>query len=465
MYPIVLLSILGIVTLFLGFSKSKNILLPAVLLFLAIALAGNFFEWNKGPLLYFYDMFRVDNLTLALNGIILVSAFMIVAISGGFQDNAEAEPAEYYSLMLFSLVGAIMMVGFEHLIMLFIGVEILSVAMYVLTGSNKRNLRSNEAALKYFLMGAFATGIMLFGMTLLYGATGSFNLSAIQAYVSTTQQAVPSYLLYAGLLLLMIGMLFKVSAAPFHFWTPDVYEGAPTIFTTFMSTIVKTAGFAALYRLLSRSFTGIYDFWWLVVAIIAILTLLVGNIGATTQSSFKRMMAYSGISHAGYLLIALTALSKPSQNAIVFYSLAYSLSTIAAFGILMLVSKQRTFEGQPDERFEAFNGLAKENPFLAFVMTVAMLSLAGIPLTAGFWGKFLVFSSAAERGIIWVPAIAVLMSTVGIYYYFRVIIASYLKEGNITKIRVAPFYQLVLVVATILTVLFGLVPGLFDGLI
>lgn len=464
MYPIVLLSVLGIVTLFIGFSKSKNILLPAVLLFLAVALAGNFFEWNKGPLLYFYDMFRVDNLTLAFNGIVLISAFMIVAISGGFQDNAEAEPAEYYSLMLFSLVGAIMMVGFEHLIMLFIGVEILSVAMYVLTGSNKRNLRSNEAALKYFLMGAFATGIMLFGMTLLYGATGSFNLSAIQAYVSTTQQAVPSYLLYAGLLLLMIGMLFKVSAAPFHFWTPDVYEGAPTIFTTFMSTIVKTAGFAALYRLLSHSFTGIYDFWWLVVAIIAILTLMVGNIGATTQNSFKRMMAYSGISHAGYLLIALTALSKPTQNAIVFYSLAYSLSTIAAFGILMLVSKQRSFEGQPDERYDAFNGLAKENPFLAFVLTFAMLSLAGIPLTAGFWGKFMVFSSAAERGIIWIPAIAVLMSTVGIYYYFRVIIASYLKEGDIAKIRVAPFYQFVLVLATLLTILFGLAPGLLEGL-
>ncbi|MCF2445802.1 NADH-quinone oxidoreductase subunit N [Dyadobacter sp. CY345] len=464
MYPIVLLSVLGIVTLFLGFSKSKNILLPAVLLFLAIALAGNFFEWNKGPLLYFYDMFRVDNLTLAFNGIILASAFMIVAISGGFQDNAEAEPAEYYALMLFSLVGAIMMVGFEHLIMLFIGVEILSVAMYVLTGSNKRNLRSNEAALKYFLMGAFATGIMLFGMTLLYGATGSFELNDIQAFVSTTQQAAPSYILYAGLLLLLIGMLFKVSAAPFHFWTPDVYEGAPTIFTTFMSTIVKTAGFAALYRLLSHSFTGVYGFWWLVIAVIAILTLLVGNIGATTQNSFKRMMAYSGISHAGYLLIALTALSKPTQNAIVFYSLAYSLSTIAAFGILMLVSKQRTFEGQPDERYDAFNGLAKENPFLAFVLTVAMLSLAGIPLTAGFWGKFMVFSSAAERGIIWVPAIAVLMSTVGIYYYFRVIIASYLKEGDIAEIRVAPFYKIVLILATVLTIVFGLAPGLLEGI-
>ncbi|MBE9466003.1 NADH-quinone oxidoreductase subunit N [Dyadobacter subterraneus] len=464
MYPIVLLSVLGIVTLFLGFSKSKNILLPAVLLFLAVALAGNFFEWNKGPLLYFYDMFRVDNLTLAFNGIILASAFMIVAISGGFQDNAEAEPAEYYALMLFSLVGAIMMVGFEHLIMLFIGVEILSVAMYVLTGSNKRNLRSNEAALKYFLMGAFATGIMLFGMTLLYGATGSFKLNEIQAFVSTTQQAAPSYILYAGLLLLLIGMLFKVSAAPFHFWTPDVYEGAPTIFTTFMSTIVKTAGFAALYRLLSHSFTGVYGFWWLVIAMIAILTLLVGNIGATTQNSFKRMMAYSGISHAGYLLIALTALSKPTQNAIVFYSLAYSLSTIAAFGVLMLVSKEKTFEGQPDERYDAFNGLAKNNPFLAFVVTVSMLSLAGIPLTAGFWGKFFVFSSAADRGIIWVPAIAVLMSVVGIYYYFRVIIASYLKEGDIAEIRVAPFYKIVLIVATVLTIVFGLAPGLLEGI-
>jgi NADH-quinone oxidoreductase subunit N len=465
MYPIVLLSVLGIVTLFLGFSKSKNILLPAVLLFLAIALAGNFFEWNKGPLLYFYDMFRVDNLTLAFNGIILASAFMIVAISGGFQDNAEAEPAEYYALMLFSLVGAIMMVGFEHLIMLFIGVEILSVAMYVLTGSNKRNLRSNEAALKYFLMGAFATGIMLFGMTLLYGATGSFELSEIQAYVSTSQQAAPSYILYAGLLLLLIGMLFKVSAAPFHFWTPDVYEGAPTIFTTFMSTIVKTAGFAALYRLLSHSFTGIYGFWWLVIALIAILTLMVGNIGATTQNSFKRMMAYSGISHAGYLLIALTALSKPTQNAIVFYSMAYSLSTIAAFGVLMLVSREKTIEGQPDERYDAFNGLAQKNPFLAFVMTVSMLSLAGIPLTAGFWGKFFVFSSAAERGIIWVPAIAVLMSVVGIYYYFRVIIASYLKEGDLAEIRVAPFYKVILIVATVLTIIFGLAPGMLEGIV
>ena len=465
MYPIVLLSFFGVVTLFLGFSKSKNILLPATLFFLIIALAGNFIEWDKGPLLYFYDMLRVDNVTLAFNGIILLSAFMIFAISGGFQDNPDAEPAEYYGLMLFSLVGALMMVGFQHLIMLFIGVEILSVAMYVLTGSNKRNLRSNEAALKYFLMGAFATGFMLFGITLLYGATGSFKLEQIQGFASNMPAGSESYILYAGLLLLLIGMLFKVSAAPFHFWTPDVYEGAPTIFTTFMSTVVKTAGFAALFRLLSGSFTGTYGFWWIVIAAIAVLTLVVGNIGASSQNSFKRMLAYSGISHAGYLLIALTALTKPSQNAIIFYSLAYSLSTICAFGVLMLVSKEKTIEGQPNEYYDAFNGLAKQNPLLAFVLTVSMLSLAGIPLTAGFWGKFFIFTSAAERGIIWITVIAVLMSTVGIYYYFRVIISSYLKEGDLIKIRVAPFYQVILVLATFLTILFGLAPGIFEGVI
>ncbi|QRR02734.1 NADH-quinone oxidoreductase subunit N [Dyadobacter sandarakinus] len=465
MYPIILLSVLGVATLFLGFSKSRNILLPATLLFLVISLASNFVEWNKGPLLYFYDMLRVDNLTLAFNGIILLSAFMIVAISGGFQDNAESEPAEYYALMLFSLVGALMMVGFEHLIMLFIGVEILSVAMYILTGSNKRNLRSNEAALKYFLMGAFATGIMLFGMTLLYGATGTFKVSQIQGFVSNMPGGTQSYLLYAGMLLLLIGMLFKVSAAPFHFWTPDVYEGAPTIFTAFMSTVVKTAGFATLLRLLSSSFANAYGFWWIVIAIIAVLTLLVGNIGASSQDSFKRMLAYSGISHAGYLLIALTALTKPSANAVIFYSLAYSLSTICAFAVLMLVSKEKASGGLPNERYEAFNGLAKQNPLLAFVLTVSMLSLAGIPLTAGFWGKFFIFTSAAERGIVWITVIAVLMSTVGIYYYFRVIVSSYLKEGDLIKIRIAPFYQVILLLATFLTILFGLAPGIFDGLI
>ncbi len=339
MLPIVLLSVLGIVLLFLGFLKSRAVLLPATLLFLAVTLAVNFLDWNK-TYLFFNDMLRTNNLSMVFTAIMLGSTFMVVALSGSFMDTDEAQPAEYYALMLFSLVGALMMVGFENLIMLFVGVEILSVAMYVLTGSDKRNLRSNEAALKYFLMGAFATGIMLFGMALLYGATGSFTIAGIGAYAANQQGL--SLLLYVGLLMLLIGLLFKVSAAPFHFWTPDVYDGAPTIFTAFMSTVVKTAGFAALFRLLSVSFEGVYGFWWTILAIIAALTLVVGNITAVYQNSFKRMMAYSSISHAGYLLIGLAALGAQTKQAIVFYSLAYSVATISAFGVLLLVARQRS---------------------------------------------------------------------------------------------------------------------------
>lgn len=289
MLPIVLLSVSGIVLLFLGFLKSRSVLLPATLLALLLAVAANFLDWNK-TYLYFNDMLRTNNLAMVFTAIVLGSAFMVVALSSSFLDDESAQPAEYYGIILFSLVGAIMMIGFENLIMLFVGVEILSVAMYVLTGSDKRNLRSNEAALKYFLMGAFATGIMLFGMTLIYGATGSFSLAGIAAYTANAQYGL-SLLLYAGLLLLLIGLLFKVSAAPFHFWTPDVYDGAPTIFTAFMSTVVKTAGFAALFRLLSVSFGGVYTFWWTILAVITALTLVIGNLTAVYQNSFKRMMA------------------------------------------------------------------------------------------------------------------------------------------------------------------------------
>ena len=466
MLPIILLSVLGVVLLFLGFLKSRAVLLPATLLFLAVTLAVNFLDWNK-TYLYFNDMLRTNNLSMVFTAIMLGSAFMVVALSGSFMDTDEAQPAEYYALMLFSLVGAIMMVGFENLIMLFVGVEILSVAMYVLTGSDKRNLRSNEAALKYFLMGAFATGIMLFGMALLYGATGSFTIAGIGAYAANQQGL--SLLLYVGLLMLLIGLLFKVSAAPFHFWTPDVYDGAPTIFTAFMSTVVKTAGFAALFRLLSVSFEGVYGFWWTIMAIIAALTLVVGNLTAVYQNSFKRMMAYSSISHAGYLLIGLAALGVQTKQAIVFYSLAYSVATISAFGVLLLVAQQRstqtiTREGVNSENFDSFNGLARKNPLLGFTMAVSMLSLAGIPLTAGFWGKFYMFSTAVERGQIWLLVVAVLMSAVGIYYYFRVIIAMYFRDGAMETIQVAPFYQYVLLGATIITIGLGIAPGLLQGL-
>lgn len=464
MLPIILLSISGLLVLYLGFQKSQNLLLPATLLVLVVVCAVNFLHWNDVPSLYFKGMLYENKLTMAFSGIVLLSALLIVALTRGFKDDEAAQPAEYYAIMLFSLVGAIMMIGFETLIMLFVGVEILSVSMYVLTGSDKKNLRSNEAALKYFLMGAFATGIMLFGIAMLYGATGSFNITALKSYVLTN--AAPSVMLYVGMLMLLIGMLFKVSAAPFHFWTPDVYDGAPTIFTAFMSTIVKTAGFAAIYRMLSGSFSGMYNFWWTTMAAITVLTLLAGNITAVYQQNFKRMMAYSSISHAGYLLLTLTALTAQSQSAIVFYSLAYSLSTISAFGVLLVVSKETSIHlPEKAENFDSFNGLGKKNPLLAFVLTVSMLSLAGIPLTAGFWGKFFVFSSIVERGLTWILVIAVLMSAIGIYYYFRAIMAAYMRDGELGAIKIPPFYRFVLIATTVLTLLFGLLPDLLKGLV
>ena len=463
MLSIILLSVFGIVLLYLGFLKSRAVLLPATLFFILLALGAGFLEWNKSYL-YFGDMLLVSNVAILFTSIVLVSAFMVVSLSGDFLDDEAAQPAEYYAILLFSIVGAIMMIAYENLIMLFVGVEILSVSMYVLTGSDKKNLRSNEAALKYFLMGAFATGIMLFGIALLYGASGSFTLTDIKGYIALSQGR-PSLLLYMGVLMILIGMLFKVSAAPFHFWTPDVYEGAPTLFTAFMSTVVKTAGFAALLQLLSVAFGAIYGFWWITLAVITGLTLLIGNLTAAYQDSFKRMMAYSSISHAGYLLIGLAALGQQSKQALVFYSLAYSVATIAAFGILLVVAKQRVADGRPDDTYSAFNGLSRQNPLLAFILAVSMLSLAGIPLTAGFWGKFMVFSAAIDKGMVWILVLAVLMSAVGIYYYFRVVIAMYFREGSSTYIQVAPFYRFVLIAATAITIILGLVPGLFQNLL
>jgi NADH-quinone oxidoreductase subunit N len=464
MYPILVLSVTGLVTLFLGFLKSNKILLPASLFFVAIAFLSNFIDWNV-PGLYFYDMLEASNLSILFGSIILLSAFLVMALSKGFLDDEHAQPAEYFAILQFSLVGAIMMTNFQNLIMLFVGVEILSVSMYILTGSDKRNLRGNEAALKYFLMGSFATGIMLFGMAMLYGANYTFNISDARILLLQPVTDVRPVFLYVGVTFLLIGLLFKVSAAPFHFWTPDVYEGAPTIFTTFMSTVVKTAGFAAIYRILEVSFSPMYNFWWVMIVTMAILSLFISNITAVAQQSFKRMLAFSSISHAGYMLLAVVGLNNKSGGSIVFYSLAYALATISAFGVLMIVSKDRLVDGRPNENIEVLNGLSKKSPFLAAVLAISMLSLAGIPLTAGFWGKFYVFADAASRGHIWVLVIAIMMSAVGIYYYFKPIIAAYMKEGEGENIRLSAFYKIILGLTTAGSILLGLFPDLIRELL
>lgn len=463
MNAILALSIFGIINLFLGFLENRKLLITSTIIFILIALGLNFLDWNK-EYIWFNNMLRTNNLTLNFSNIILIAGLLVVGISRHFgEDKEHSHPAEYYAIMLFSLAGAIMMTNFENLIMLFIGLEVLSVSMYVLTGSEKRNYRSNEAALKYFLMGAFATGILLFGIALVYGATGSFNINTIGNELLTKGVYMGS-MVFVGILLLLIGLLFKVSIAPFHFWTPDVYEGAPTIFTAFMSTVVKTAGFAAIYRITTVSFDSNYRFWWAFLILLTVLTLLISNITAVYQKSFKRMMAYSSISHAAYLLIPVIAKTSNSASAVLFYSLAYTLATISAFGVMILVAEANMKEGKPDEDFAIFNGLGKRNPLLAICLTISMLSLAGIPLTAGFWGKFFVFSTAIERNIVWLLIYAILMSAVGIYYYFKPIINAYLKDGNDHTIEIPTLYKVVLISCAIGTILFGILPDLIKSI-
>lgn len=470
MNSIILLSVLGLGNLFLGFRRSNRLLLPAAMLMLGLVLTVNFTDWNQGPQSFFNDMLVIDNFSVAFTGIVVLTALVLLPFSQKYVQDGEANLAEYYSLLLFSLVGAIMIVAYNHLLMLFLGIETLSIAMYVLAGSEKRSLRSNEAALKYFLMGSFTTGILLFGMALVYGATGTFVLRDISFAVQNPVNASLTPMLYIGMLLMLIGMGFKVSAAPFHFWTPDVYEGTPTFFTAFMSTVVKAAGFAAFLKLLVQAFpaASAQGLWLPTLTAMCVLTLLVGNVGAVTQTSAKRMLAYSSVSHAGYLLIGLVAfngqLEGASANGIFFYSLAYSVATVAAFGVLKLISDARSRED-----YNGLNGLAKTNPLLAFVMTVAMLSLAGIPLTGGFFGKFFIFSAAVENGYIGLVVFAVVMSMVSIYYYLRPIIAMYMRdaddEATATAVPVSSFQSGALLLLALLTVVLGVLPGLIAGIL
>ena len=469
MNSIILLSVLGLGNLFLGFRRSNRLLLPVMMLILGLVLTVNFIDWNEGAQPFFNGMLTIDNFSVAFTGIVLLTALVLVPFSQKYVLDGEANLAEYYSLLLFSLVGAIMLVSYNHLLMLFLGIEILSVAMYVLAGSDKRNLRSNEAALKYFLMGAFFTGILLFGMALVYGATGTFVLSEISFAVQNPVNASLTPMLYIGMLLMLIGIGFKVSAAPFHFWTPDVYEGTPTFFAAFMSTVVKTAGFAAFLKLLVQAFpaANAQGIWLPTLTAMCVLTLLIGNVGAVAQTSIKRMLAYSSISHAGYLLIALVAyngqLEGASANGILFYSLAYSVATVAAFGVVKLVADARQRED-----YNGLNGLAKTNPLLAFSLTVSMLSLAGIPLTGGFFGKFFVFAAAVENGYIGLVVFAVLMSMVSIYYYLRPIIAMYMRDTDVTtetRVPVSSFQAGALLLLALLTVLLGVLPGIIAGVL
>jgi NADH-quinone oxidoreductase subunit N len=453
---IITISITAFIVLYAGLFKANKALLPLTVVGLLTALGFTFCAWNGNAV--HFGMMQTDNFALAFSGICIIGTLLIFLLTQNYFHAKSDNIAEYYTLILFALAGMIMMVSYKNMAMLFVGLEIMSVSLYILAGIRKKDFASNEASLKYFLMGAFSTGFLLFGITLIYGATGSFDLDKIQAYLVNSQAISPIF--YPGVILMMIGLSFKVGAAPFHFWTPDVYEGAPSLITTFMSTVVKTAGFAAFLRLFAGAFAPLHDFWVVPLMVIVCLTLFIGNVTALFQKNFKRMLAYSSISHAGYLLFSLIVLTKNSGNNVLVYAAAYTFASIIAFAVLILV-KQKT----GSDSFDSFNGLAKRNPLVALCLTVAMLSLAGIPLTAGFIGKYLMFLNVMTEYKTLLVAFAILNALVGFYYYFRVIVAMWFKDGAEIELSTPSQYKVVLLVSVVITILMGIYPSLILNLI
>lgn len=448
MKALILLSSLGVIALLAEIFSFKKLLYPIVLLGLITTFVLNVSDWGTNQL--YYRMMLFDNYAVAFTAVIIAVAFLWFIMAEGFFKE-ESNLTDHFALVLFALVGTVMMVSYTNMSMLFLGIEILSIPMYILAGSNKTDVSSNESAFKYLIMGAFATGFLLFGIALIYGATGSFDLHEIATAVSSGKAATSIF--SVGVLLMLVGMSFKVSAAPFHFWAPDVYQGAPTVVTAFMSTIVKTAAFAAFLRLFSTTFMEVSGTWMNVVWIMAALTLLVGNITAVLQTSTKRMLAYSSVAHAGYMLLALLAGNNYSNSAILFYAGAYSIGSIATFCIVNIISTERK-----TDVIDSFNGLAKTNPFLAVVMTIALLSLAGIPPTAGFFAKYYIFTAAFAAGNAGLVLIAIIASLIGVYYYFRIIIAMYFKKSDAAPIAVGMNHKLLLVIIAAAIIAFGLYP-------
>jgi len=461
MKALLLLFITAVAVLFAGLIKKRDLLQAIRTTGIVLALAAAIWDLNYGSSFneMYNSMFRFDTYAMAFTAVALLSTLMLFGLSRwGFRELYDTL-GDHYALILFSLCGALCMFSFTNMVMLFLGIEILSIPLYVLAGSRRNDLNSNEAALKYFLMGAFATGILLFGIALVYGATASFDLQQIHAVI--TAKGHSPQMLSVGIMLILIGLSFKVSAVPFHFWAPDVYTGSPTLITAFMATVVKTAGFAAFYRLFSTSFHDAGQFWVASVAIISALTMTLANTTAIFQTNFKRMMAYSSVSHAGYLMMAILMAGQPgAAGAILFYSLSYSIATICALACFILVSEQNH-----DESFGAFNGLGKKQPMIAAAIAIAMLSLAGIPPTAGFFGKYFLFTVVFEQ-YPWLVVLAVINSAISIYYYFKVIVAMYFsKEENAYEIFIPKVFQWTIAAGLILIALLTFLPETVASLI
>jgi NADH-quinone oxidoreductase subunit N len=441
---------LGILCLIFEIFSLRKGIIPVTIIGLLATLALTISEYGTEAS-YYNNMIVVNNFSVTFSSLFIILTTFIVAMSYNFYGNHATKISDFIAIKLFILSGAIAMISFGNLAMYFLGLEILSIGLYIMCASERLSLRSNEAGMKYFLMGAFASGIILFGICLVYGAMGTFDVAEIASLSRSAE--LPAWF-FIGVVLITIGMLFKIAAVPFHFWAPDVYEGAPALTTATMSTLVKVVAMATLFKILVVLNAEMSYAFQIVIVVLSIASMTVGNIMALRQNNVKRMLAFSGVSHAGFMLMTLLTLST-SAGTLLYYTSAYALSGIAAFAVILYVCRHNE-----NEDIVNFHGLGKTNPVLAAILTAALLSMGGIPIFAGFFAKLFLFSDTIEAGYLFLVIIAVINSIISIGYYFKLIVAMYSKESNEERTGIPVLYYAVAVIAILTNIVIGLFPSL-----
>lgn len=449
MNTLIAISGLGVISLIAEIFNGRKIIVPVAIGGLLAILGYNVCEQNAYGF-FFNNMMVVDKFSVAFTSLFIVITVFLIALSQEFYKDRPTTISDFVAIKIFLLAGAVAMVSFGNLAMFFLGIEILSVALYVLAASKRMDLRSNEAGMKYFLMGSFASGIILFGITLIYGATGTFDVMSI--YQITHSTTFPLWY-YLGISMLLIGMLFKIAAVPFHFWAPDVYEGSPALTTATMSTLAKVVAMTALYKLVVILLPSQTYAFQLIIVVVAALSMIVGNIMALRQNNVKRMFAFSGISHAGFMVSTLL-ISNDSANVLFYYATAYTIAGLAFFAVLLYVTSEKKHE-----TIDSFNGFGKSHPLLALVMTASLLSMAGIPILSGFFAKFFLLNQLVQTGWLVLVIIAIIASIISVGYYLRIILAMYTKDEEGQMAPMPIIYYIVAVIAFAATLIIGVYPS------
>ncbi|MGH2665917.1 NADH-quinone oxidoreductase subunit N [Flavobacterium sp.] len=449
MNTLIAISGLGILTLLAEIFNARRIIVPITIvgLLAILGLTASEFGLDKS---YYNNMIVTDKFSSAFSCLFIVITIFLVAMSHDFYKNQRTKISDYVAIKVFLLAGAVAMVSFGNLSMFFLGIEVLSIALYVLAASNRLNLKSNEAGMKYFLMGSFASGIILFGICLVYGATGSFDLMAI--YQVIHYSSFPQWY-FIGIVLLVIGMLFKIAAVPFHFWAPDVYEGSPALTTATMSSLAKIVAMATLFKLVTKLLPIQSYSFQIIIVCVAIGSMVLGNIMALRQNNVKRMFAFSGISHAGFMVMTLLCVND-AASVLLYYAAAYSVAGIAFFAVVIYVTAAKE-----NETIDSFNGLGKSHPLLAGILTASLLSMAGIPILSGFFAKFFLLNQLVHTGWLVLVIVAIVTSIISVGYYFKIILAMYTKESEESLPAIPMTYQIVAVVALVLNIAMGLFPS------